>query len=632
LVLLNQGDGTFAAPLAYDAGDHPRSVAIGDLDGVNGPDLAVANQIGDDVSVLLNQGDGTFADAVEYGVGSSPGSVTIGDLDGVNGPDLAVANWNSDDVSVLLNQGDGTFAAAVLYPVGGWPSSVAIDDLDGVDGPDLAVAGGGGLALLLNQGDGTFAAAAAYGAGNAPVSVAIADLDGMNGPDLAVADTGVYSEVDDSFYGGGVSLLLNQGNGTFGSATYALGDGPRSLAIGDLDGVKGPDLAVGYVGGYPDSDRGVSVLLNQGDGTFRDAGTYADGIAASGSVAIGDLDGVNGPDLAVAYVGSYPDYERGVSVLLNQGDGTFRDADIYSAEIDPTSVAIGNLDGVNGLDIAVTHLGSYPDYAGGVSVLLNQGDGTFAAPVAYAAGHGSWSLAIGDLDGINGPDLAVVNHYSDDVSILMNRGNGTFDLTATYATDPGSPVSVAIGDLDGVRGPDLAVGKRWYEISVLLNQGDGTFGAEVTYDAGVGPLSVAIGDLDGVNGPDLAVASELGGDVSVLLNEGDGTFAAASAYAAGAGPSSVAIGDLDGVNGPDLAVANWYSADVSVLLSRCAAASCPWDLNGDGVVDHHDLLELVQNMGPCNDADNCPFDLNGDGVVNGRDVAELARHFGPCGD
>ncbi len=90
--------------VSYDAGDSPSSVAIGDLDGVNGPDLAVANQFsGDDVSVLLNQGDGTFAAAVVYAAGDSPSSVAIGDLDGVNGPDLAVANRDSDDVSVLLN-------------------------------------------------------------------------------------------------------------------------------------------------------------------------------------------------------------------------------------------------------------------------------------------------------------------------------------------------------------------------------------------------------------------------------------------------------------------------------------------------------------------------------------------------
>ncbi|MHC4140347.1 MAG: hypothetical protein ACYSUF_00210 [Planctomycetota bacterium] len=54
---------------------------------------------------------------------------------------------------------------------------------------------------------------------------------------------------------------------------------------------------------------------------------------------------------------------------------------------------------------------------------------------------------------------------------------------------------------------------------------------------------------------------------------------------------------------------------------------CPWDLNGDGIVDHHDLLHLIGSFGPC---DGCPEDLNGDGIVNGKDVAELARRFGPC--
>ncbi len=143
----------------YAAGDLPQSVAIGDLDGVNGPDLAVANEISDDVSVLLNRGDGTFAVAVAYDAGDGPWSVAIGDLVGVNGLDLAVANRFSDDVSVLLNtcafcpwdlSGDGfvnvpdllTLLAAWGTNPGGPP------DFDG-DGqvavPDL-------LALLANWG------------------------------------------------------------------------------------------------------------------------------------------------------------------------------------------------------------------------------------------------------------------------------------------------------------------------------------------------------------------------------------------------------------------------------------------------------------------------------------------------
>jgi hypothetical protein len=55
------------------------------------------------------------AAAEAYAVGVEPFSVAICDLDGVNGPDLAVANRKSDDVSVLLNQGEGTIAAPAAY-------------------------------------------------------------------------------------------------------------------------------------------------------------------------------------------------------------------------------------------------------------------------------------------------------------------------------------------------------------------------------------------------------------------------------------------------------------------------------------------------------------------------------------
>ncbi|MCH7721154.1 MAG: hypothetical protein IH988_09240, partial [Planctomycetes bacterium] len=55
----------------------------------------------------LNKGDGTFAAEVRYRVGDSPRSVAIGDLDGDEDADLAVANFDSDNVSVLLNLTNG---------------------------------------------------------------------------------------------------------------------------------------------------------------------------------------------------------------------------------------------------------------------------------------------------------------------------------------------------------------------------------------------------------------------------------------------------------------------------------------------------------------------------------------------
>ena len=59
-------------------------------------------------------------------------------------------------------------------------------------------------------------------------------------------------------------------------------------------------------------------------------------------------------------------------------------------------------------------------------------------------------------------------------------------------------------------------------------------------------------------------------------------------------------------------------------------AECPWDLDGDGVVGPSDLQLLLQNLGPCEDPENCPWDFNGDGVVDVADQQELVHNFGPC--
>ncbi|MEI9413304.1 VCBS repeat-containing protein, partial [Mesorhizobium salmacidum] len=60
--------------------------------------------------VLLGNGDGTFAAAVNMPTGTQPWSVAIGDLDGIGGADLAVANYGSNSLSVLLNNSTGLSA------------------------------------------------------------------------------------------------------------------------------------------------------------------------------------------------------------------------------------------------------------------------------------------------------------------------------------------------------------------------------------------------------------------------------------------------------------------------------------------------------------------------------------------
>ncbi|MFX9688398.1 VCBS repeat-containing protein, partial [Acinetobacter baumannii] len=87
-------------------GTSPRSVAIGDLDGDGKPDLVTANYNPNTVSVLRNTsssgsiGLGSFAANVDFATGTTPTSVAIGDLDGDGKPDLAVANNIANTVSV----------------------------------------------------------------------------------------------------------------------------------------------------------------------------------------------------------------------------------------------------------------------------------------------------------------------------------------------------------------------------------------------------------------------------------------------------------------------------------------------------------------------------------------------------
>ena len=56
----------------------------------------------------------------------------------------------------------------------------------------------------------------------------------------------------------------------------------------------------------------------------------------------------------------------------------------------------------------------------------------FEARIDYWAGDGPRSVFCADLDGDTDLDLAVANYYSDNVSILKNNGDGTYQSAVNY--------------------------------------------------------------------------------------------------------------------------------------------------------------------------------------------------------
>lgn len=415
---------------------------------------------------------------------------------------------------------------------------------------------------MLGDGHGAFLAPVAYPVGRAPSSVAVADFNGDGKLDLAVAKS----------YLGTVSILLGNGDGTFRPALQYLAAEAGVVVAGDLNGDGAPDLILASpIGGD------VLVLLNNGDGTFQSPVRYS--VHGAVGVVLGDFNGDGKIDLVVPERGS----RRGgdVSILLGNGDGTFQLPVRYSVPYQPASLAVGDFNGDHKLDAAIAAADSTG--ASQVLILLGNGDGTLQPAVVQAiGGYSPESMVAADFNGDGKADLAVGSRVSNSLSVLLTNTSGTFDPPINYPA--ASAYSLAVADFNGDGKLDLAAVSATLaghginysgEVTVLFGNGRGAFQRPPSYAVGDFPFSVAAGDFNGDGKLDLAVANETAhGTVSILSGNGDGTFQPQVTYPAGAYPVSLVVADFNGDGKIDLAVANFDSSNtVSVLLG-----------NGDGTL------------------------------------------------
>jgi hypothetical protein len=346
---------------------------------------------------------------------------------------------------------------------------------------------------------------------------------------------------------------------------YTTGKGPFSVATGDLNGDGSLDLATANYSGT------VSVLLNQGDGSFRPKLDLriTTTTAVDRGVTIGDVNGDGKPDLVTAnYSSPYT-----VSVFVNRGDGSFQDKVDYETGRFPSSVAIGDLNGDSKPDLITAN-----QYGNSASVLLNKGDGSFQARRTYRTGFGAAQVAIADLNGDDKPDFATANRLGGTVSVLLNRGDGSFQARIDYRTASinSGPESVAIGDLDGDGDPDLATANGGTNtVSVFINRGDGSFRARPYFLTKLWPRSIALGDLNRDGKRDLVVANDQSHTVSVFINKGGARFQPTIDYRTERWPVSVVVDDLDGDGKLDVATANSAANSISVLPNASGRCVVP---------------------------------------------------------
>ena len=242
-----------------------------------------------------------------------------------------------------------------------------------------------------------------------------------------------------------------------------------------------------------------------------------------------DFNGDGKPDLAGAGANA-------VSVMLGNGDGTFRPKTDFPIGMQTQAVAAGDFNSDGRMDLMVTL--NTPQLS--LALLTGTGTGTFNAPTFFpnTSGFDSPAIAATDLNGDGRLDLVVMHtiacftapcRSARSITILLGNGNGTFQTPSEIDVGTG-PMTMAVLDLnrDGIK--DVAIGGGNTELSILLGVGNGSFVRQpvVTLVPGGDLFSacndIGVGDLNRDSILDLVVPLGNGNGNAILIGNGNGTF------------------------------------------------------------------------------------------------------------
>ncbi len=371
--------------------------------------------------------------------------------------------------------------------------------------------------------------------------------------------------------GGGISVLLGNGDGTFQSKLNYPGcqvGAPVKILLADFnrDGIT--DIALGC----SDNDKsgGLAILLGDGHGGFTTQAYYSTGDVAG--VAMGDFNNDGILDIVLTNR-----EQQNIEMFIGNGDGTFKAGNIFlttSKMVHDVVVADFSGDGNDDIAYAVSLTNAFVNPSlSNVYVAAGNGDGTFGTPVLAASNVGEF-LTVGDVNADNKQDLVSCtitkpgagNDVGPSMFVIMGNGDKTFQPPVTYTAD--YPSDLHLADVNGDGKPDIIAGGE-YGALVFLGNGDGIFQDYTEPSIGNFHLTYAVnaGDFNNDGNADLVGTDGESPHAAVALSQVQQGASAAALAGVAVYPLGSGVHNVDASYSGDMI----YAPNLSLTIPLLAA-------------------------------------------------------------